>query len=389
MKRIAGVILALLIAAACEESTPIPTEVSSNAAQRVDPPTHGASKSISTGTQTAPADAPPEFQAATWLDVSADAGWVSPTIAYGEGILTYFASNAELDVSLVVRNPQGTVVGSNSARATDSHFLPASRSLNRTTNVYVSQTCGLVAQATANGVAYDALITSTQQYLSWGKKSESATDGAPQGACPVTTQPTGSGTYPSPTGPMTYPYIYEISTVKPAQWQCTVYNMGTQYEQWYCVYYPATYGSRAPSQGMTLASRSALSPATLHASNAPAMPSVFVIVSNRVPANALAVIERHQRGPFKNVILVPSKDIRPAVFAAAMEALYQSRAKEGEAPAKDITLELHGTIQDAEVPSSIRDYASSFTSLIANAKPAFADSYGTTQIVEIRMRGNR
>ena len=119
------------------------------------------------------------------------------------------------------------------------------------------------------------------------------------------------------------------------------------------------------------------------------MPSVFVIVSDRVPANALAVIERHRRGPFKNVLLVPSKDIRPALFAAAMEALYQSRVSQGESPNEELTLELRGNVQDQEIPASLRDYAASFTSLIANAKPAFADSYGTTQIVELRMRGSR
>jgi hypothetical protein len=188
---------------------------------------------------------------------------------------------------------------------------------------------------------------------------------------------------------MIYPYTYQITTVKPAHWQCTIYNVGTPYEQQICIYYPATTSSRAPSSRPALASRGVLAPSALGGSAAPALPSVFVVVTNRVPANALAVIERHQRGPFKNVLLVPSKDIRPAVFAAAMEALYQARASQGESPARDVRLELRGTIQDAEVPSSIRDYASSFTSLIANSKPTFADSYGTTQMVEIRMRGHR
>jgi hypothetical protein len=138
-----------------------------------------------------------------------------------------------------------------------------------------------------------------------------------------------------------------------------------------------------------LASRNGSSAGTLQASNAPALPSVYVIVSDSVPANAIAVIERRKKGPFKNVLLVPSKDLRPAVFVAAMEALYQSRASRGESPNKDLRIELRGNVQDQEIPSALRDYASSFTSLIANAKPAFADSYGTTQIVEIRMRGNR
>jgi hypothetical protein len=387
---LAALVTATLLLVGCGEGVAVPTASTLRSAPSTETPTPGSSKVVSTDPQVPSSSVPPEYQQVTSIDVTADVGWISPTVAYGGAIATYWANNATLDVDLVVRNPQGTIVGASSVHAADSYVFPGAHALNRSTNVYVSQTCGLVAQATAHGSAWNSFFTTTQQVLSWGKKSASDSKGSPQQVCPVTTQPTSNGgTYPMPTGPMIYPYTYQITTVKPAHWQCTIYNVGTPYEQQICVYYPATTSSRAPSTRLALASRSALTPSTLGGSAAPVLPSVFVIVTNRVPANALAVIERHQRGPFKNVLLVPSKDIRPAVFAAAMEALYQARASQGESPARDVRLELRGTIQDAEVPSSIRDYASSFTSLIANSKPTFADSYGTTQMVEIRMRGHR
>jgi hypothetical protein len=379
----------MLLLAGCGEGVAVPTASTLRSAPRTEAPPSGPSRIVSTGTQgDAPAGVPPEYQQLTSIDVVADVGWISNTMAYGGAIATYYANNATLDVDLIVRNPQGTTVGASSVHAADSYIFPGRHALNRSTNVVVSQTCGLVAQATGHGAAWNSFFTTTQQIMSWGRVAGSDSKGAAQQACPTSTQPSGGGSYPT-TYPMVYPYTYQISTYKPASWVCTIYNKGTEYEQQVCIYYPAVTTDRASSRGMMLASRSALAPASLSASNAPAIPSVFVIVSNRVPANALAVIERHRRGPFRNVLLVPTKEIRPAVFAAAMEALYQSRASHGESPAKDLTLELRGTIQDAEIPSTVRDYASAFTSLIANAKPAFADSYGTTQIVEIRMAGNR
>jgi hypothetical protein len=388
---LAAVVTAAVLLAGCGEELSVPTSATRRSAPSAEAPGTGPSRVISTSTQQAPAGVPPEYQQPTGLSVVADVGWMSSTMAYGGAIATYYANNATLDVDLIARNAQGATVAASSVHAADSYIFPGNHALNRSTNVVVSQTCGLIAQATGHAAAWNSFFTTTQQVLSWGKVAGSDTKAAAQQACATASQPTGNtggGSYPT-TNPMIYPYTYQISTFKPASWVCTIYNTGTSYQEQVCIYYPAVMSDRASSRGMALASRSALAPATLSAANAPAIPSVFVVVSNRVPASALAVIERHQRGPFRNVLLVPSKDIRPAVFAAAMEALYPSRAAQGESPAKDITLELRGTIQDTEVPASLRDYAASFTSLIARARPAFADSYGTTQIVEIRMQGHR
>jgi hypothetical protein len=115
------------------------------------------------------------------------------------------------------------------------------------------------------------------------------------------------------------------------------------------------------------------------------LPSVFVIVSDQVPSDAIAVIERHKTGPLKNVLLVPLKTIRPAVFVAAMQALYDSRDKDGDTLARDISITLRGSIQDQDIPSSARDYGAAFTAKVASAKKGDAAGYGDLPIVEFKL----
>jgi hypothetical protein len=80
--------------------------------------------------------------------------------------------------------------------------------------------------------------------------------------------------------------------------------------------------------------------------------------------------------------------VRPAVFIAAMQALYDSRDTDGEAPAKELSITLRGSILDQQIPSTDRDYAAGFTAQIASAKRGNAGSYGTLPIVEFKL-GNR
>src|SRR6185436_13198787 len=90
-------------------------------------------------------------------------------------------------------------------------------------------------------------------------------------------------------------------------------------------------------------------------------------------------------GPYKNVLLVPSSTIRPAVLVAALQALADSRGIKGETPAKDLQLTLKGGILDPQIPAVARDYASSFTAMIANAGRGDAGPYGQRPILEIRL----
>ncbi len=70
---------------------------------------------------------------------------------------------------------------------------------------------------------------------------------------------------------------------------------------------------------------------------------------------------------------------------AALRALSDSRGKAGETPAKDLTLTLEGGILDQQIPAAARDYAASFTALIANARRGDAGPYGLRPILELRL----
>jgi hypothetical protein len=89
------------------------------------------------------------------------------------------------------------------------------------------------------------------------------------------------------------------------------------------------------------------------------------------------------------VLLIPSSTVRPAVFVAAMQALYDSRDKDGEAPAKELSITLRGTILDQQIPSTDRDYAAGFTAQISSAKKGNAGTYGTLPIVEFKLGAKR
>ena len=192
----------------------------------------------------------------------------------------------------------------------------------------------------------------------------------------------GDGSTPPPSGGTTQPPTYQPGPYVPSgHWECVIYFMGTDYQKEYCTWY-ADY-ARVPKSSPAF-SLSAGTPTTATQASAD-LPSVFVIVSDQVPPDAIAVIERHMQGPYKNVLLVPSSTIRPAVLVAALQALADSRGARGETPAKDLQLTLKGGVLDPQIPAVARDYASSFTAMIANARRGDAGPYGQRPILEIRL----
>ena len=160
-----------------------------------------------------------------------------------------------------------------------------------------------------------------------------------------------------------------------------VYYRGTDYERQYCTWY-ADY-ARLPRTSPAFALIGG--GATLRTLTSVDLPRLFVIVSDQVPADAMAVIERGRQGPFKNVLLVPSSTVRPAVLVAALRALADSRSRQGETPSTDLQLTLKGGVLDQQIPAAARDYAASFTTLIANAKRGDAGAYGTRPLLEIQL----
>jgi len=398
----AVIAIGLILVSACDEARTVPTQAPTEAVPRTMTPDVAPRRSISIGSQTPPSSAPPEYQHYTWLDVVADVGFLPGNYAYGQSVVSYGANNATAGVTLSARNASGTQVAVNSGSAQDSHVFPFNYGLTASTNMYLPATCGLSVQASAVGSAWDEWFNTGFSVAKWGQKagSDSKTVVQPPCAPPPTCQdytatnyggplpctypaPTGSGTLPTnpPTG-ATSTYYPPTSYATIGHWECTSWNTGTEYEVRNCIWVQG-YGARIASSDASLTRLAASGPAyTLADAD---LPSVFVIVSDQLPAGAMAVVERHRQGPQQNVLLVPSSSLRPAVFVAAMQALYDSRAKDGEAPAREITLELKGTVLDQHVPAAMRDYAAAFTALIASAKRANAGAYGTRQVVEFRL----
>jgi hypothetical protein len=391
---------ALTLVSACGDAASIPTQVPTEAVPRVLAPDDGPQRSISIGSQTPPASVPSAYQHYTWLDVTADVGFLPGNYAYGQAVVSYGGNNATASVTLSARNASGTQVASNSGFAQDSRVFPGNYGLTASTNMYLPATCGLTVQASAVGSAWDEFFNTGFSVAKWGLKSASDSKSisqaacAPPPTCEVTTAmnyggplpcvypaPTGGGTSPT-TGPSGIPTYYPPPSYPTGHWECVTWNAGTTYETRYCTWYSG-FGARIASTDASFTRLGATGPSRTAADAD--VPSVFVVVSDQLPTGAMAVIERHRQGPQQNVLLVPSNNVRPAVFVAAMRALYESRAKDGETPSKELVLELKGTVLDQQVPAAMREYAAGFTALVTSARRANAGAYGMRQIVEFRM----
>lgn len=383
---IAAIGITSFLASACSDLETVPTRTPHEMTPPIAAPADGPDRIVTEGSGSSSSDIPEEFQGHyTWLDVSADVGWMSPNQAYGQAILRYWASNATASVDLKVTNASGSVVGSNTATSQDWHLIPWRSTLYASTTVMVSATCGLIAQATAKGTVWDSAISSSQGLLSWGNKVDSEGNNAPQPPCtqPPTPNTGGDGSTPPSTGGASQPPTYQPAPFVPSgHWECTIWYMGTDYQKEKCIWYPDY--AKLPVTTMSLTRMSAPGGARFAAANAD-LPSLFVIVSDKVPATAMAIVERHKQGPYKNVLLVPSPDVRPAVLVAALRALSDSRAKHGETPATDRELALEGSILDQQIPVAARDYAANFVALIGKAGKRDTGAYGVRQVLELRL----
>ncbi len=158
-----AVVVAFLSLSACDEQA-LPTQMPTDAAPRLEVPADGR-RVILTGSQTPPSYAPAEYQHYTWINVMADVGWLDAHTAYGQAIVQYGGNNATADINLTVRNASGTIIGANSAHASESWVFPGQHTLRQSTTVYVTPTCGSIAQAAASGSVFDSWLNTSQNIL--------------------------------------------------------------------------------------------------------------------------------------------------------------------------------------------------------------------------------
>ena len=329
---------------------------------------------------------------------------VTPFVSGSNGVIlasvTYYGNIATTDVMY-------------SATATDgSTVLPFSKVTNRglgelapcigdafkcswtfrlqtAVSVSLGRDCGVRLKASANHRAEWTIPAFRFPGATWGSTfAANGNETASNSPCTSAVPPIGpagggdASTPPSTGGTAQPPTYYPAPFVPSGHWECIIYFMGTDYEKEYCTWY-ADY-AKLPGASPTFARLGAGDvPST--ASLSADLPSVFVIVSDQVPAGAAAVIERHRDGPYRNVLLVPSNAMRPATLVAALRALADSRARHGETPDKERQLILQGTVLDQQIPAAAREHAAGITALIAKAKRADAGAYGARQILEIRL----
>jgi hypothetical protein len=327
--------------------------------------------------------------------VSGSSGVVVSSVTYYGNIATtdLFYSVLRANGSTVLPNTKATNRGLGDNAPCIGSWFQCSWTFKLQTVVSVSlgQECGLALKASANHRAEWTVPTfKLLQGSTWGTTfASNLPTTASNAACtqtPPTTIASGGGDASSPptTGGTAQPPSYQPAPFVPSgHWECVVYYMGTDYEKQYCTWY-ADNATRLAASDPSLTRLGATNDPSAERLTADP-PSVFVIVSDQVPAGATAVIERHTEGPYRNVILLPSSAIRPATLVAALQALAESRAKHGETPAKELQVILEGTVLDQHIPATARAYAASFSALIARAKRAAAGAYGTRQILEIRL----
>jgi hypothetical protein len=330
----------------------------------------------------------------------------APFVSGSDGVIvssvTYYGNIATTDVFYSVLSANGSAVLTNT-KATNrglgdnapcmGSWLQCSWTFKLKTVVSLSlgQACGLTLKASANHRAEWTVPTfKLLQASTWGTTFASNLPSTASNAACTQTPPTivaGGGDASSPPttgGTTTEPTSYQPAPFVPSgHWECVVYFMGTDYEKQYCTW----YAENATKLATSTASLTRLGATNDRATSRPEadLPSVYVIVSDLLPAGATAVIERHREGPYRNVLLIPSSAIRPAALVAALRALAESRASHGETPAKELQLVLMGTVLDQQIPAAAREYAASFSALIARAKLAAAGDYGTRQVLEIRL----
>jgi hypothetical protein len=318
----------------------------------------------------------------------------------------YFGNLATTDQTFEVRDLKGTLISPARTvinRGEGEHYpcvgsswLACSFTFKFVTNSDVSLgvSCDRVVTAWAGHRAEWYLGAS--KYLGvqiWGSTfSNDARASADNGPCappppppPPSSPPSGGGDGSTPPSESTPPplYVPPYYSPKPGQWVCIVHNGGTDYE-WRDCWWVENNDTRIATGG---AVRSTLGAAFDQPSftSEDKRPSVFVVISDAVPAGSMAVFERHKQGPYKNVLLVPSANFRPAELVRTMRYVYASLAADGETPAKELSIQLKGTVNDAEVSAVERDYAATFTTMLSKAKSGNVGAYGARPFLEIQL----
>ena len=167
---------------------------------------------------------PAEFQALpSIISARTVVGFIDPEGVYAQGIMTYFATDAEQDVTLVLRNGAGEITRM-TRRGGQEDFFPATRSLWTNVSFGVSRSCGHFADGHTAHRAWHKFIVGGWKFLSWGNHQVPSGDQDEQPACPEPAPPSGpgrgGGDYESGCQSCQQWFWYEYGQIVDEWWEC-------------------------------------------------------------------------------------------------------------------------------------------------------------------------
>jgi len=155
-------------------------------------------------------------------------GFVDPEGVFAQGTMTYFGTDAEQDVSLVLRTVDREITKT-TMRGTQEHFLPALRSMWTNVTLGVGGWCGHLADGHTSHRAFHKFIVGGWKFLSWGNHQKPSNDGQAQPACPEPPPPSetqsgagrGGGDYESGCQSCQQWFWYDYGQIVDEWWECT------------------------------------------------------------------------------------------------------------------------------------------------------------------------
>ena len=158
---------------------------------------------------------PSIFNARTTVAFTPDPG------VYAEAAMDYFATDAEQEVTLVLREGDRAIY-SKTARSVAEDWLPAWRPLHTMVSFPVSAACGSSADGSSAHRAWHKFIVGSWKYFSWGRQETPSGGAAAQGSC-SSAGSGGGGDGPYETGCQSCQqwFWYEYGQIVDEWWECT------------------------------------------------------------------------------------------------------------------------------------------------------------------------
>ena len=174
------------------------------------------------------AEMPAEFQSAPSIfSASTDVDFIPGAGVYAQASMSYFATDAEQEVTLVLRKDDRAVY-SKTAKEVQEDFLPALRSMYTMVSFAVSAACGHTADGQTAHRAWHKFIVGGWRYLSWGRNERPSGGTASQSACvepPPSTDEEGDGgggsAYETGCESCQQWFWYEDGEIVDEWWECT------------------------------------------------------------------------------------------------------------------------------------------------------------------------